>query len=129
MWHKISFNLIPSISKSEKNWAIEEIKKKTSVSPLFTDIFHFIIIFKGMDFFLKSCQSLNFCRILKRKASNCSEEQSPYIQIPKQFGIHHIGGGEGCEPSPSTDRSTIFLGVSWKVQGLPPPNVVDTKSF
>ena len=47
MWHKIPFNLIPFFSKSEKKLSIEEIFKKTSVPPLFTDIFYFTTIFGG----------------------------------------------------------------------------------
>ena len=39
---------------------IEEILKKTSVSPLFTDIFHFITIFGGTDFFLEILSIVKF---------------------------------------------------------------------
>ena len=128
MWHKISFDLIPSVLKSEKNWAIKEITKKTSLPPLFADIFHFTTIFGGTDFFfLKFCQLIIFSRILKRMAPNYLEEQSPNIQLPKWFGIHHIRRRGGA----SQLTYQHFLGVSWKfwVPGLLPLNVVDTKLF
>ena len=39
----------------------------------------------GAEVFFKLRQSLNFCPRSKKKASNCSEEQSPSIQIPKKL--------------------------------------------
>ena len=60
MWHKISFNLIPFVLKSEKNLAIKEITKKTSLPPLFADIFHFTTIFGGTDFFFEILSIDNF---------------------------------------------------------------------
>ena len=54
-------------------------------------------------FFLKLRQSLNFCPRSKKKVSNCSEDQSPSIQIPKILVSTTLGGG-----SPSIFISTIF---------------------
>ena len=53
-------NLMPSFSKSKKNWAIDAISKKTSGPPLFSDIFQFPPF---ETFFWKLRQSLNFCSI------------------------------------------------------------------
>merc|ERR1711954_410444 len=47
MWHKIPFNLIPSFSKSEKNLAIEEIKKKI-LYPNYLQIFSILPLFSGV---------------------------------------------------------------------------------
>ena len=90
-------------------------------------IFSILPLFSGIRIrFLKLCQLIIFSRILKQMAPNCSEERSPNIQLPKWFCIHHIKGRE-----PLNLHINNFLGVSWslKVHGLPPPNVVNTKSF
>ena len=63
--------------------------KKTSVLPLFTDIF----CKKGGGSFFGNCVNRSiFVRNLKKKASNCSEEQSSSIQVPKQLVSTTLGG-------------------------------------
>ena len=69
-------------------------------------------------FFWKLCQSLNFCPRSKKKASNCSEEQSPSIQIPKILVSTTLGGG-----ARQFSYQQFFRG-KLKVQGLPPPQAI-----
>ena len=95
MWHQILFNLIPSVLKSETNWAIEEILKRNFPTPIICRYFPFYHYFRGYGFVFWNCVNWSFFfRILKQMAPNYSVEWSPYIQIPKWFGIHHIMGRE-----------------------------------
>ena len=107
---------MPSFSISDKNWAIDTISKITSGPP---PIFRYIPVyhhFRGVrTFFLKLRQSLNFCPRSKKKASNCSEEQSPSIQIPKILVSTTLGG------ELVYFHINNFLGVSWKLTGSPLP--------
>ena len=60
-------------------------------------------------FFLKKYNFFNFSLILKRIAGNCSEEQSPSIQIPKNWYPPHLGGvRRGFVFSSNTDEH-LFL--------------------
>ena len=91
-------NLVPSILKSDKNWAIDTISKKTSAPPYFH---HFRLLFwkkKNCSIFLR----------LQKKDIKLFRRAIPLHPDIKKIDIHHIRGGE----SPSTFISTIFLGTS-----------------
>ena len=107
---------MPCFLISDKNWAIDTISKKKSQM---VENWNISENRGGRKFFWKLRQSLNFCPISKNKASNCSEEQSPSIQIPKKSVSTKLGGGE-----PVHFHMNNFLGVSRKFRGSRPPKYI-----
>ena len=125
MWHKISFNLIPFVLKSEKNWAIEEISKKTSVPPLFAHIFHFTTIFGGTDFFWNSVNRSIFLRFWNEWHQIVWKSNPLIYRYQNNLVSTRLGRGE--EPmNYSLPLKKILI---CKLRGSPPPILVNTKSF
>ena len=124
MWHKIPFNLIPSVLKSEKNWAIEEIKKKTSVPPLFAHIFHFTTIFGGTDFFFEILSIVQFFSDFEMNGTKLFRRATPLYPDTKMIWyLPHWGGG-----APQLTYQQFFRG-KLKSSGASPPKVVYIKLF
>ena len=80
---------------------LTQFQKKLPPPP----IFRYIQVFHIWDFFFLEIASIaQFLSEIKNKASNCSEEQSPSIQIPKKLASTTLGGGG----SPSIYVSFVF---------------------
>ena len=59
MWHQFPFSLIPFVLESEKNWAIEEIEKKTSDSH-YLQMFSILLLFSEVRIFFWNSVNWSF---------------------------------------------------------------------
>ena len=115
-------NLMPSFLKSDKNWAIDAISKKTSGPPLFSDIFQFSTIW---DFFLEIASIAQFLSEIEKEGIKLFRRAIPFYPDPQKIGIHHIRGGGGASIFRLPLKNCSY--ENWRAR--PPPNVVDTNFF
>ena len=84
---------MPCFLKSDKNWAIDAISKKTSAPPYF-QIYSSFPPFE--TFFLEIVSIAQFLSEIKKQGIKMFRRAIPFYPDPQKIGIHHIRGGGGA---------------------------------
>ena len=94
MWHQITFNLIPSILKSEKNWAIDEILKINFPTPIICGYFPFYHYFRGYGFVFWNCVNWSFFLGFWNRWHQIVRKSNPLIyRYQNDLVSTRLGGG------------------------------------